>query len=114
MDSSVLSPGKAPALYEVFEDAFFPFLVESGPHFQNKNKPWLEKITKALSQKVTQACREHLHSTAGAEMGACGAIPPPLQFLQSKQAKMCTRGDSVSCHSLLSAAGYRQSGLHIL
>lgn len=48
----------------------FPLLVESGPHFQDKNKPWLQKITKALSQKVTQACREHLHSTAGAEIRA--------------------------------------------
>lgn len=80
----------------VFEDPFIPLLEESGPCFQNKNKPWLQEITKALSQKVTQACREHLHSTAGAEIRAAAAISLPLQILQSKRAKMWPGGEAFS------------------
>lgn len=65
-----IHPGKASAFFNaVFEQIHFSHFQRNLAH-NSQNKPWLQKITKALSQKVTQACREHLHSTAWAEIRA--------------------------------------------
>lgn len=57
-------------IYAAFKHMPFPRFGrrDSGTGFPEQAPP--QKITKALSAKVTQACGEHLHSTAWAEIRA--------------------------------------------
>lgn len=89
----------------------FPLLEESGTLFPEQ--AWLQRITKALSQKVTQACREHLHSTAWAEIRAWSIYFSTSKILQSKQAKMWARQRTVRFYSNTTLSSWIQIGLHM-